>query len=56
MPNFEFDLVKVKEFTFGRFKVTEISDRTAKQLAIIGIGGALLVGLILGLAFIFWVA
>ena len=56
MANFEFDLMKVKDFTFGRFKVTEISEQTAKQIAIIGIGGALLVALILGLAFIIWVA
>lgn len=56
MPRVEFRIAKIKDFEFGSIKVTEISDRTAKQLAIIGIGGALLVGLILGLAYIIWVA
>lgn len=56
MPNLEFEFLKVKDVTFGRLRVKGISERTAKQLAIIGIGGALLVGLLLGLAFIFWVA
>ena len=56
MPEVEFEFIKVRDFTFGRLKITGISERTAKQLAIIGIGGALLVALILGLVFIIWVA
>lgn len=56
MPDVRFRLMKYRDFEFGEVELKRISDRTAKQLAMIGIAGALLVILILGLVYVVWVA